>query len=501
MKRRLPLYAKILLWLSLNLVLLGIAAVVILGRPIGLDLLLVGPMGGRIRGVTAVIMTELRQHPSSEWDTVLQRHSDAYGVKFLLFRIDGTQLAGEPTPLPEEIQEALSNMRQTLRSIVRGDIPDSNRSNLGRGRVPPDDDANELQPTRLLRPRLMVRSSHPTRYWVTLPAPGLASQREGSPRPAALMIVSDRLGGGGLFFDVMPLIVTGCGVLLFSVLFWFPVVRGITRFIGQMTRVTEQIALGRFDVRVPAGRRDELGQLGEAVNRMTERLESFVTGQKRFLGDIAHELCSPLARSQIAAGILEQRANESSQAYVQDLREEIQHMSNLVDELLSFSKASLGKTQVKLQPVSVRDAIERAVQREAQPDFDIRLEVESGLRAEADPDLLQRALDNLLRNAVSYAGKTGPITVSGCRDDKSVLISVTDCGAGVPEESLKHLFDPFYRVDESRARETGGAGLGLTIVKTCIEACGGSVACRNRKPPSGMEVLIRLKLDSVEFSR
>jgi two-component system, OmpR family, sensor histidine kinase CpxA len=490
MRRRFPLYAKILLWFFLNLLLLGLAAVVVVGSRVGLDALLVGYSSDRIRGVIGVITAELRQRPSSEWDAVLQRHSDAYGVKFLLFGIDGTHLAGEAISLPAEAREVFSKIRQAHRLIFGRDIPDSSPDRLGEG-SPAEDDLKSL-PVSLQHRRFIVRTSNPTRYWITVPAV-LGLQKDDQLGLGVLMIMSDSLDGGGLFFDMMPLIKAGSVVVLFSVLFWLPVVRGITRSIGQMTRATEQIAAGRFDVRVPAKRRDELGQLGEAVNSMTERLEGFVTGQKRFLGDIAHELCSPLARAQMAVSLLERRTDEPAQMYVRDVREEIEHMSGLVGELLSFSKASLGKTAVKLQPVNVRDVVERAVVRETRPDSEIRLEVESGLRAEADPDLLQRAMGNLLRNAVSYAGNSGPITVSGCRDDDSVLISVSDCGSGVPEESLQHLFDPFYRVDNSRARETGGIGLGLTIVKTCIEACGGSIICRNRKS-SGLEVLVRLQL-------
>src|SRR5262245_45277940 len=165
-------------------------------------------------------------------------------------------------------------------------------------------------------------------------------------------------------------------------------------------------------------------------------------------------------------------------------------MSGLVGELLSFSKASLAETQVKLHPVNAQEVIERVVQHETQLGADVRLVMETGLTAAADPEMLQRALANLLRNAVRYAGTAGPITVSGCRDGNMVLITVTDCGPGVPEESLQRLFDPFYRVDKSRTRETGGVGLGLTIAKTCVEACGGSVVCRNGNP-SGFEVLVR----------
>ena len=102
----------------------------------------------------------------------------------------------------------------------------------------------------------------------------------------------------------------GFACVLVSVLFWLPLVRGITHSISQITRATEQIAAGRFDARVATGRRDELGRLGEAINQMATRLSGFVTGQRRFMGDIAHELCSPIARIQMALGILEHRADE-----------------------------------------------------------------------------------------------------------------------------------------------------------------------------------------------
>jgi two-component system, OmpR family, sensor histidine kinase CpxA len=489
MKRRFPLYAKILVWFFLNLLLLGIAAVVVFSGRGGVDAVLVRYAGDRIREVSRGITVELGQRPSSEWDGVLQRYSEVYGVNFLLFRLDGTQLAGEPTVLPKEVQEMLSNRGEVLRLMFGEDVSKNISHNVGEGGLPFGSNI-ESRPFPRQRPRFLVRTSNPTRYWVALPA-GLRGQTEGPREPSVLLIESHSLYGGGLFLDITPLIVAVSGVALFSVLFWLPLIRGITRSIRQTTRATEQIAAGRFDVRVPAQRRDELGQLGEAVNIMTERLEGFVTGQRRFLGDIAHELCSPIARAQVAVSLLEQRSNEPGRIYVRDLREEIEHMSGLVGELLSFSKASLGKTAVKLQPVNVRQVIERAVERETQLGADIRLAMESGLTAAADPELLQRALANLLRNAVRYAGNAGPITVSGCRDDDSALITVTDCGPGVPEESLQRLFDPFYRVDNSRTRETGGVGLGLTIAKTCVEACRGSVVCRNGNP-SGFEVLVRL---------
>jgi two-component system sensor histidine kinase CpxA len=120
------------------------------------------------------------------------------------------------------------------------------------------------------------------------------------------------------------------------------------------------------------------------------------------------------------------------------------------------------------------------------------VEVAPDLAALADETMLCRSVANVLRNSIRYAAEAGPILVSAKRSNGDVLITIADCGPGVPEDALSQIFEPFYRLDESRNRRTGGAGLGLAIVKTCIEACGGSVSCRNR-PASGLETTLRLR--------
>jgi two-component system sensor histidine kinase CpxA len=297
-----------------------------------------------------------------------------------------------------------------------------------------------------------------------------------------------------LFFDVAPWVSLGLAALVLSVLLWFPLVRGINRSIAQMTGATRQIAAGRFGVRVDEKRLDELGALGQSINQMAGRLAGLVAGQKRFLGDVAHELCSPLAKLRVSLGILEQRAAEDQRAYVASAENEAAHMAALVNELLSFSKASLGAPSAQLQPVNVREIIDKAVRRETSDiaGVQVQVEVQPELLAIADAELLARAAGNLLRNSVRYAGSAGPILVTANRDGGAIRITVADCGPGVPAADLPRIFDPFYRVDASRDRATGGVGLGLAIVKTCVEACGGSVICRNREP-SGLEVTIQLE--------
>ncbi|HEY2952213.1 MAG TPA: HAMP domain-containing sensor histidine kinase, partial [Verrucomicrobiae bacterium] len=242
---------------------------------------------------------------------------------------------------------------------------------------------------------------------------------------------------------------------------------------------------------VATRRSDELGRLGAAIDHLAARLAGFVTGQKRFLGDTAHELCSPIARMHVALGILEQRADEKQRPYVDDVREEVQHMSSLVNELLSFSKASLGAATIQLQPVPVLAIVDEVIRRETTPASDLKAEVPDDLAAMAEPELLKRALANLVRNALRYAGHAGRITIAARLHEGRVALTVSDAGPGVPEPHLAQLFDPFYRVDTARARETGGVGLGLTIVKSCVEACGGTVSCRNLKP-TGFEAEITL---------
>ena len=337
--------------------------------------------------------------------------------------------------------------------------------------------------------RFLVQSENPRAYWVGLLI-GLRLS-DGPHVPGTLLARSPTFSAGGFFFDYRPWILSCAGIVVLCGLFWLPFIGGITRSIAQLTRATRQIADGQFDVRVDEQRTDELGQLGASINRMSTRLEGFVTGQKRSLGDIAHELCSPLARLQMSVGILEQHSTEEQKASLDDLREEVQHMSDLVNELLSISKASLKPGNVKRERVNVKTVADAAAHREAANKGEVVVEVPADLTCFARPELLQRALSNLVRNALRYAGDAGPITITARREGSDCIILVTDLGPGVPPAHLDRIFDAFYRTEPDRARNTGGAGLGLAIVKTCIEACGGTATAKNREP-RGLEVRLTL---------
>jgi two-component system, OmpR family, sensor histidine kinase CpxA len=490
MNVRFPLYGKILLWFFLNLVIIAVGFFIFFNFEVGLNSAVERQAHERLRPIEQLIMSELVAASPSEWDDILKRFSAAYGVKFVLFRNSGEQAAGESTKLPGVVSTELAGPRRDGPPDLAPDDP--MRNDFG---PPPDDRPDGGQRARRPMPRIpggqvgMFFIHVDGKYWA-----GLRTHMERPdmpPRPMTLIAISNTLSAGGLFVDFRPWIIAGIVVIIVSGLFWFPLIRSVTRSVSKMTAATQSIASGNFDARVADQRRDELGRLGEAINSMAIRLKGLVTGQKRFLGDTAHELCTPIARIQLQLGILEESAHPTDKQRIEELREEVQQMSALVNELLQFSKASLEPAAVKLQPVRVRTAAEQAARRESDADSQVRVEVPDEIGVLAEPELLARAIGNLVRNAIRYAGSCGPITISAERSDDLVNIYIRDCGPGVPDESVPQLFDPFYRPEVARDRESGGVGLGLAIVKTCVESCHGIVSCRNLKP--GFEVTIELQ--------
>ena len=485
---RLPLYGRVLAWFGLNLMLVVGLLWVLGGSSIPMESLLNGLAGARVQRIADVLVGELSTRPVNEWNQSLERASSVYGVTFLVMDERDVLLAGPDLVLPSEVRERL----HPGRGGRGGGPPPGMRGppELGRssGRGPGE---MRLPPPELLPPRSILRAGDPAAYWAILHTPVLPADG-GRPVPARLILRSESLVAGGVFFDPGPWWIAGAAVVLLSALWWAPFVGSITRAIRRMTAATEQVAQGRFDVTVRADRGDELGRMGGAINAMAQRLGGMVAGQKRFLGDIAHELCSPLARMEMALGVLEQRSDARTRPYVEDVRDEVRQMSGLVNELLSFSKAGLRSRELPLSEVDVAALLERVWLREADPADAVEVEAESGLMAMAEPDLLARAVGNLLRNALRYAGTAGPIRMRVGRDGAQVVIRVQDEGPGVSGEALPRLTEPFFRPDAARTREQGGTGLGLAIVRSCVEACRGTLVLRNREP-RGFEGEIRLE--------
>ena len=479
---RLSLFSKVIAWFFLNLLIL--AAILLFIFNFRFDSRSSFFLSAnRIEALTRVIESETNYKSKAERDEILKNYSETYNVNFYLFDYTGRQLAGDEIVLPPEVYNEITRPEGFPRSNSRANSPPPNEFG-----PPPQRGGRPTRP-----PSLYFTTQNPTLYWFV----GRIMMTEpDNPEPvrSRLIAVSDSFTGRGLFFDPTPYLVIALIVVGVSILLWLPFVRSITKTIEQMTSAAEQIAEEKFDVRVSETRGDELGRLGKSVNHLAERLSGFVNGQKRFLGDISHELNSPLARMQFALSILEDNVDDANRAYVEDVCEEVELMTKLVNELLAFSKAGIKSSAIKLEPVRLRPLVEAVVRREmaAKETADIKLEINDELTVQAQPELLSRAVGNIVRNAVRYAGNAGEIKISATNGNGQVKLNVADNGAGVPENELDKLFDPFYRVQTDRARETGGAGLGLAIVKTCVESCGGRVFARNREP-HGLEVVVQLQ--------
>jgi len=485
-----PLSLKVSLWLLANMLLLALAAGVFYVSQFGIGWKSVtrGALGEHLQRIADSIATDLQAEPEGARPAIIASRVRKYGADFFLFTNEGAQLAGDPVDLPAAVLAELS------RGPRRGGPPDAEPDRSPDRPRPPRDEREPRDgpPPQGLRPpgegRFVTETANPAFVWIGLRLPIPA--RFGQPIRGTVVIRAASLWTVGRLLQAGPWFALATGAVVLSILFWLPLVGGITRALKSLSGATERIAEGRFATRVELRRRDELGRLGQSVNCMADRLDTLVNGQKRFLGDVAHELGSPLGRLQVATEILEMRADPALRSQIADVREEVQHMAALVNELLAFTKAGLRPRDAALTPVPLAPLVRQVLARE---DAAQRISVAlppATLAALADPELLGRALGNLVRNALRYA-PAGAITFAARADGEHVLITVSDEGPGVPTAALARLGEPFYRPDAARTSEAGGTGLGLAIVRAGIGACGGAVVFRNRAP-RGFEAEISL---------
>ncbi len=485
MSVRIPLYAKWAIGFTAHLTaLVVVSALLIAGHfrdP--LARLAFHQSRDRLESAVRVLLAEMETLPPDAWEGPLHRFESHYNLPLALLNADAEPLAGSLTEIPDAVAERLRRPPLSFINALHA-VP------------PPPAAAVDGTPISVVSPISppprrfffwVERTGDPPRYWlitrVRVNALGDESSR-------LYLVLSPRRLFGGLFMDPRPLILGAVALVAVSLLLWTPFVLGITRAIGMLTRAGRRIAEGRFDTRVAARRRDELGELARTMNEMAVRLEAMTSDQKRFLAGAAHELCSPLARLQVALGVLEQRTVGGDRTYVESALANAKTMSDLVNELLSFSKAAFGRSAAECRVTSLAEPARAAVEREA-PRRVVCFEMPTETKVWADPALLDRALGNILRNAARYAPE-GDIVIRAERVGDEVVISVEDEGPGVPEESLPRLFEPFYRVEPSRDRAAGGQGLGLTLVKAAVEAMGGAVWAE-RRVPCGLAIRLRLR--------
>ncbi|MCP3064770.1 HAMP domain-containing histidine kinase [Myxococcus sp. K38C18041901] len=275
-------------------------------------------------------------------------------------------------------------------------------------------------------------------------------------------------------------------VLLVLALLSIPLARAIASPLERLTQVVGEFGQGQLSARANLKGRNEVAMLGRAFDEMAARKEALIRGQKELMANVSHELRTPLARLGVTLDLVEDGQPEELATRLPELRRDIGELQQLVDGVMQMARLDLETNQAgqpgpRVQRVSVslpdflRDTAERF--QRAAPECPLALELPEALPAlEVDPVLVRRALHNLLDNARKYSGPGSAVTLRASVDGDTVRLEVEDRGIGVSATDLPQLTTPFFRTDRSRARETGGVGLGLTLVRRIVEAHGGTLS-------------------------
>jgi two-component system sensor histidine kinase CpxA len=265
--------------------------------------------------------------------------------------------------------------------------------------------------------------------------------------------------------------------------------------LNQLAEIVRRFGVGDLSARVRWRRHDGIGDVGRAFDQMADRIEKLLTAERRLLQDISHELRSPLARLSFAAELA--RTSPDREAAAMRVNKEIDHLTDLVQSLLHVTREEGDLSARKLESV-VLDGLVHALIEDCEIEAaarGCRLVSAGSSRAEllADPVLLRRALENILRNAISYAPTGSVVEIALNTTDGNASVAVRDYGPGVPEGRLTQIFKPFFRVDSSRNADSGGVGLGLAIAQRAIQMHHGHVWAENVEP--GLRVCVELPLD------
>jgi signal transduction histidine kinase len=296
---------------------------------------------------------------------------------------------------------------------------------------------------------------------------------------------------GSLLWPASALAIAVVVLTLFSILLTLSITRPLNRLRGavhDLGRTTyQQHSLARL-----ARRRDELGTLARDFNRMGARLQDLIGSQRQLLRDVSHELRSPLARLRIALALAERAGDDERARLWPRLAQECDRLEALISEILELARVDAESSQ--RQVVDLAPLLEKLREdaRLLAPQQDIRLEMTPGLQLSGWPQLLERALDNLLRNALRFNPPAQPLEISARRSGERLLLEVRDHGPGVAAEHLAHLGEPFFRAP---GQSSAGHGLGLAIARRAAQRHGGQLLLANH-PDGGFVARLELPLTS-----
>jgi two-component system sensor histidine kinase CpxA len=291
-----------------------------------------------------------------------------------------------------------------------------------------------------------------------------------------------------------------CVVLLVSFCICYLLARYLTAPILRLREASQLLAAGHLSTRASGDmerRKDELGFLVRDFNAMASRIEELISLQRQLIYDISHELRSPLARLNVALDLgRERKGNDSA---FDHMEQDIELMGEMIGRMLTVAKLDTSTAPVEMTRIDLGELVSRIVRSAEfelrERDDAVRLTMLGRCFVRGNAELLQSAIENVIRNAVRYTPPDASVDVHlghlEKTDDSFIVISVRDYGVGVPESELSNIFTPFYRVASDRDRQSGGVGLGLAIADRVIRVHGGTIRAQNASP-QGLCVAISL---------
>lgn len=286
--------------------------------------------------------------------------------------------------------------------------------------------------------------------------------------------------------------VIGVAVLVLSVV----LSRVLTRKIGQLLTAIRQVREGAYSHRAEIAGHDEIAQIGQEFNSLTDRLQTTENARRRFVSDASHELKTPLAAIRLLSDSILQTEHmdpATTREFVADIGAEAERLSRITEDLLRLTRLDSGVLEkpVEVEVLPVLEQVMRMMSLVAQEkQVELTYTAEPGCTVLATPDELHQVIYNLTDNAVKYTGAGGAVQVALSSREENVILTVADNGTGIPEEDLPRIFERFYRVDKARSRAAGGTGLGLSIVSDTVKRRGGTVEAANR-PEGGSVFTVR----------
>jgi two-component system sensor histidine kinase CpxA len=312
-----------------------------------------------------------------------------------------------------------------------------------------------------------------------------------------VLVGAIQVSGSGDLSDMNTLILRFVVSFIFVGLLCFALSRHLTRPLQMLQQSVRTFAKGNLETRVDRSlqdRKDEFGELGREFDVMAERIDGLVSGEKRMLRDISHELRSPIARMQVALELVREKSAEDNLEEIERIELEAERLNDLIAEILALVRFDMQEMNLQVEEIDLVRGLQMVIEDARYEGADITLDTDDIDHAmvNVNSKMLRSAFENIVRNALKFT--TDKVEVC-LRRKKHYELSVRDYGPGVDESDLAKIFEPFYRIEGSRDRRSGGYGLGLAIAKRSAKAHGGDIRASNA---NGGGLLVTITIPAID---